>query len=178
MGMNASLLHRFVELAGERLDGDWVILGGAVVPLLGGRYRVTLDIDVAGPDDAGAAATNELLRIALDLGLPVEAVNQSAAFFLRAVPDWRDRLHVLHVGSLARVLVPDVALFVQLKLGRLSQSDLEDCVARIALARSAGDDFDDERLLALISAQRDGCTDPGRLTRLDALQTAVDRPGA
>lgn len=36
MGMNASLLKRFVELAGERLEGDWVILGGAVVPLLGG----------------------------------------------------------------------------------------------------------------------------------------------
>jgi len=34
---------------------DWVILGGAVLPLLGADHRRTVDIDVAGPEEA----TNE-----------------------------------------------------------------------------------------------------------------------
>lgn len=139
---------------------------------------MTPAIDVAGPDEAGVAATNELLRIARDLGLPVEAVNQSAAFFLHAIPDWRNRLHVLLVGSSARVLVPDVALFVELKLGRLSPSDLEDGLERIALARSRDDDVDDQRLLALISAQRDGRFNPDRLARLDVLRRVLEQPPA
>ncbi len=171
--VDVATLRRFVALAGERLSGHWVILGGAVIPLLGGPYRATLDIDVAGPDDAGAAATNELLRIALELGLPVEAVNQSGAFFLREFPGWREQLDVIHRGPSATILVPDATLYVLLKLGRLSESDLQDSVARIRMARSGGGDVDRGRVLAAIAAEEQrGAVSP-RKSRLSALRREV-----
>ena len=84
-GVTPDHLHRFVERAAARLRGDWVLLDGAVLPLLGLEIRVTLDIDVAGPDGATQADVVTLLEIAVECGLPPEAVNTAGAFFLRAL---------------------------------------------------------------------------------------------
>ena len=42
-GLDRQTLCRFLELAGERLEGDWVILGGTVPHLLGVGTRVTME---------------------------------------------------------------------------------------------------------------------------------------
>lgn len=169
-------LRRFVELAGERLQGDWVIFGGCVVPLLGGTGHVTFDIDVAGPDDSELGQLNELYRIAVELGLPPEAVNQAGAFFLRAIPGWRDELETLHAGSGARICVPTATLYVLSKIERLSDSDLDDCLERLQIAARNGGSLDRDRLRRAVREQAVSASSEARLRRLTTLQAALDEP--
>lgn len=87
--VSAQLMARFVSLAAERLEGAWVIMGGAVLPLVGVEHRVTLDIDVAGPDTADMAQTLALMEIAVEIGLcRVKPCSDAFA--------WRDRGDPLH----------------------------------------------------------------------------------
>jgi hypothetical protein len=129
--IDRKLLSRFVKLAADRLEGRWVLLGGTLLPLLGIEYRVTTDIDVAGLDRADQAQTLELMEIAAELGLPVESINQAAAYFLMKLKPFEDHLILLHRGKQAEILRPDLHLFLMLKAGRLSPSDLTDCLALI-----------------------------------------------
>ena len=126
MTMDGDLLERFLDLAVDRLDGDWVIIGGMVLPLVGIQHRVTLDIDVAGPE--GNQQTLELLQIAVAIGLAPEAMNQTAAFFLHRIPGWEHHLIPVRKGLRATFHRPDATLYVLLKLARLTATDLGDCL--------------------------------------------------
>lgn len=148
--MSGAVLKRFVSLASQRLRGDWVVLGGAVLPLLGVEQRITLDIDIAGPETATNRETLELMNIADELDLPVESINQAAAFFLHRIPGWNDRLCIVETGPNARILRPDATLFVLLKLERLSESDLIDCLAMLKLAAASEEPVETDLLLASI----------------------------
>ena len=79
-GLDHKVMKKFLKLAGARLSGDWVLLGGTLLPALGVDHRVTIDIDLAHKDQDGSQ-TLELMQIAEDLGLPVETINQAGAFF-------------------------------------------------------------------------------------------------
>jgi hypothetical protein len=167
--IDRDLLDHFLALAGERLAGDWVVIGGTVLPLLGAGHRVTIDIDIAGPEEAGMAETLALFGIAGELGLPPEAINQAATFFLHRVPGWRDRLVPVHQGSRARILVPDPTLFVLLKIGRLTEADLADCLAMLALAGRRGWAVDGEGLRQAVHGALREAASPGRTGRLRTL---------
>ncbi len=171
--LSAATLERFVTLAAERLRGDWVVLGGAVLPLLGVEQRITVDIDIAGPETATNQEALELMRIADELGLAVESINQAAAFFLHRMPNWEKQLRIVKASPNARILRPNVTLFVLLKLERLSESDLLDCVAMLKIAADIGDRVDAARILAAIAAQeaRAGVVE-SRALRLAALREA------
>jgi hypothetical protein len=122
-------LREFLNIAGDRLKGDWVIVGGSVLPLLGIEHRVTLDIDLASCDaDSSQRTMITVMDIAQELGLPVEAINQAAAYFLEKIPDWRSHLVLVHQGKQAKFFRPNTRLFIQLKISRLSESDLADCL--------------------------------------------------
>jgi len=171
--LNESVLRRFLELAGERLRGAWVVIGGCVLLIRGIEHRVTVDIDISGPDSAGMDQTLALLGIAEDLGLPVEAINQAGALFLRRIPDWDRNLIEVHRGSQAALHVPDATLFLLLKLARLSESDLGDCTALLRLARKHREAFDAERVGRAIRQALQTEIAPGRRQRLDSLLGTV-----
>ncbi len=169
MAIDAGTVRRFVRLAGERLRGEWVILGGAVLPLLGAGVRVTVDIDVAGPDGGGNDQTLALLDLAESVGLAPEAVNQAAAHFLRKVRGWRSDLVEVHRGPRATIFRPGATLFVLLKIPRLSDADLEDCRAMLGYAARTGEKVDGARLRrAIRNALRSAIPD-GRRQRLTVL---------
>ena len=171
--IDQTLLGRFVTLAVERLEGDWVVLGGTVLPLLGIEHRVTLDIDVAGPDTAGNRELLILMGIADELGLPVETINQAATFFLHRVPDWPALLVPLQTGAKARLFRPNATLFILLKMARLSETDLSDCLHMLAFAERTREVVDSARLrLALDEQAAAGCS-AGRLARLGTLRDAL-----
>ena len=170
-----TLLMRFVTLAVERLEGDWVVLGGTVLPLLGIEHRVTLDIDVAGPQTAGNRDLLTLMGIADELGLPVETINQAATFFLHRVPDWANLLVPVQTGAKARVLRPNATLFMLLKLERLSEADLSDCLQMLGFAKRTGEVVDAARLKLTVERQVAAGCGPERLTRLGTLGDALDR---
>ncbi len=172
--IDGATLRRFAQLVGERLTGDWVVLGGSALTLIGIGDRVTLDIDVASARASGQDDTIVLLEIALALGLPVEAVNQAAAFFLRDIPDWRADLTAIHKGPSATVHVPGPTLYVLTKIGRLSSSDLADCTTMLRHARAERIPVDTERLRAAIDRAFDAEPSPPRAERLRALRATIE----
>ena len=174
--LNQGLLRRFLELAGERLRGDWVVIGGCVLPIRGIEYRVTVDIDVAGPDSAGMDQTLALLGIAEDLGLPVEAINPAGAVFLRRIRDWDRNLIEVHHGPQAVLHVPDATLFLLLKLARLTESDLGDSTALLQLTRKRQEPFDAERVAGAIREALRVEAAPGSGQRLESLLGIVLEP--
>jgi hypothetical protein len=127
--IDTALLNRFIRLAGDRLKGRWVLLGGTLLPLVGIDYRVTTDIDIVGLGTLEQGQTLKLMEIAEHLGLPVESINQAAGYFLSKQESFENHLISLHRGKSAEILRPDLFLFLALKIGRLSESDLTDCLA-------------------------------------------------
>ncbi len=162
-------LEEFVRQAADAVDGDWVILGGTVLPLLGAGDRATFDIDLVPVADASQSDVIMLMEIAEGLGLPVESVNQAGAFFLRKIPDFEEHLVLLHEGSRARILRPDPTLYVSLKVGRLSESDLEDCFSFLIFAHSAGESLDRPRLVKLLRQEIRAAGSERRRQRLESL---------
>lgn len=119
--INANIAKAFIEKASDRLSGDWIIIGGTVLYLLGIEERVTMDIDIAPPSKASQ------MEMAQELGLPIEAINQTGAFFLHRLAGWENSIIEVRAGKTSRFYRPDVNLFIKLKAGRLTEQDLEDC---------------------------------------------------
>jgi len=173
--LDAKTLARFVALAGDRLQGEWVVIGGCVLPLLGVEHRITVDIDIAGPDDTDMGRMLVLMEIAEELGLPVETINQAGSHFLRQIEDWPEHLVEIHRGKTATLHVPDATLFLLLKLRRLSEADLLDCLEMLGLARRRQGVVDAERVRTVARETLKTARAPGRRARIKKLLRALDR---
>lgn len=165
------LLERLIAEMARRLYGEWVIIGGAVLPLVGIEHRVTYDIDLAGPQDATQML--ELLEIAASLGLPIEAINQAAAFFLHRIEDWHEHLIPVCRTERFSLFRPDATLYVLMKLSRLSESDLEDCLKYLAFSKSRREPFDPARLSKAIRQELLKKGLEARQSRMKALLKAI-----
>ena len=44
--LSSKLLKKFLIQAGKTLEGEWILIGGTVLPLLGLDFRITTDIDL------------------------------------------------------------------------------------------------------------------------------------
>ncbi len=171
--LDQETLRRFVELAGDRLTGDWVIIGGCVLHLLGIGQRTTFDIDVAGPKEAGMDQAVTLMELAEELGLPVEAINQAGAFFLRRIEAWEEEIVAIHRGETATFHVPSATLFLLLKLGRLTEADLSDCILILEHAREREEPVDAERVAKFARRVLDGGVSDGHGKRIEVLLAAL-----
>lgn len=164
-------LNRFLQLAGLRLHGDWVVIGGSVLQLVGAGYRVTNDIDLAGPENATQKDSVILMEIAEELGLPVEAINQAGAFFLSKIPHWK-KMSVLHYeGKNADFYRPNSTLFLLLKIPRLSESDLTDCLKFMELFPK---EIEKSVVLKKLDSEKKKA-EGGRAFRLERLKAEVKR---
>src|SRR5205085_12680271 len=119
----------------DRLPGDWLLIGGGLAALWFDARRVTEDVDLVGIEGTGADRLS-LLGLAHDLGLPVEAVNSAADFFVHRISDWREQLEIFRVGRTGRIFRPTPTLFLLLKMRRLSTRDLDDCLRLLDRCRS------------------------------------------
>ena len=129
--INKKILGKFLKIAGDRLTGDWILIGGSVLPALGIDVRTTVDIDFIGKTDQQQMQNLELMNIAVELGLPVETINQAGAYYLTKIPDYDKHLVKLHKGKKATIFTPDLYLFLKLKLERFTESDFTDCLEYI-----------------------------------------------
>lgn len=153
-----SLLARAVD----RLPGDWVLLGDSLAAVWFRADKVAGDIDLVSLDESPAARF-ALMDFAEAEGLPVEAVNSAADFFLRRIPGWRNELVPFREGAAGNVLRPTPTLFLLLKSERMSESDLGDCVALLSMAKT-------QKLLVDLARVK------ARLDELDELDAAPDAP--
>jgi hypothetical protein len=102
------------------------------------------------------------------LKLPVEVINQAAGLFLRKQKNWKDSLVLIHKGKTAKIYRPDVNLFICLKIERMSESDLSDCLAFIRFAKRQDEPIQRPKLISLINRKMKSLsgTRPKRLERL------------
>ena len=126
-------LDALLTAACERLDGEWLLVGGALVALWLEPGRVTQDIDLIGLRGV-AQERYALVDFAVSQGLPAEAVNSAADYFVQKIDGWRGELELFRSGTRGRIFRPSPTLFLLLKLGRLSPRDLADCEALCARA--------------------------------------------
>lgn len=147
--MNAELdrerLETIVNAVADRLPGDWLLLGGALVALWLDNRRTTMDVDLVGMEGT-LEERYALMRLAAELGLAPEALNSASDFFLHQVPDWRREIEVWKRGAAGTIWRPTPTLLILLKSGRLSEQDLADCEAAIERARIEGHPLDRARL--------------------------------
>lgn len=123
-----SRVQALLELAGERLEGEWLLIGGGAAAAWFAPGRTTEDLDLIGLGGTQAERF-ALMELAAAAAIPIEAVNSAADFFVRRIDGWRDQMIELHRGSRATIYRPNATLFLLLKIGRLSAVDLDDCVA-------------------------------------------------
>ena len=162
-----------LALAAAQLDGDWLLIGGAAAAAWFSVARTTEDVDLVGL--AGTSAERlALMNLAASAGLPVEAVNSAADFFIRKIDGWRDELVPLVRGPRATIYRPSATLFLLLKIERLTAVDLDDCLALIdhCAATSEVEVIDRERVLARLAALPP-TADAGRQERRASLAEAL-----
>lgn len=149
--MDRQRIDTVVQAVADRLDGEWLLVGGSLVALWIEPRRTTEDVDlvpVRGAKDARMA----LLGLAADLGLPVEALNSAADFFVERIPKWTSEIAVLRKGKRGTIYRPSATLFLLLKIRRLSEGDLSDCVALFDKAAKESLPLDAARVLREIDA--------------------------
>jgi hypothetical protein len=161
-----------LDQLGQRLTGEWLLVGGALVSVWVEPRRVTQDIDLVGLE-GGQNERLQLMEAVDALGLPIEAVNSAADFFVHRIPDWRSEIEVLRRYPRCVLYRPTPTLFVLLKIGRLSEQDLRDCVAVIAKARADQLKLDKTRLLEAIEKVSKS-DDPMAIERREQLRRVVD----
>jgi hypothetical protein len=164
-------IQALLELAGDRLTGEWLLIGGAAAAAWFSPARTTEDIDLIGLGGTQAERF-ALMELAASASIPIEAVNSAADFFVRRIDGWRDALVPLWTGPHATIYRPSATLFLLLKLRRLSATDLEDCRALVAHARDAGDAIDVPRIreqVAALPPTEDAALRERRTALLDAL---------
>jgi hypothetical protein len=168
------LINKFLKKAGDKLKGEWILLGGSLIPVLGKSLRITHDIDLAGFSSKEQTQTLELLEVAEDLGIAIEAINQASVFFLHKIPNWRKDLIILHRGKRSTFYRPNATLYLTLKINRFSESDLEDCLAMLKIASELKEPIDLIRLNKSIQSKRSG-GNQHVLERLNKLKNALNK---
>lgn len=152
-GITEELLQKFLKKISKGVQGDWVILGGAVLPLLGLSHRVTVDIDLARVKSGTNQDQLELMKMAESIGLPVEAVNTAAEYFLKKIDAFEDSLVLVQSSKGFKLYRPNINLFIQLKLSRLSPTDLEDCLVVLKHRDELGDLLEAKRLIQIVAKE-------------------------
>jgi hypothetical protein len=169
-----SRIEELLRLAADQLEGDWLLIGGGAAAAWFSPARTTEDLDLIGLGGTQAERF-ALMDFAVAAGIPVEAVNSAADFFVRRIPDWRDRIAVLVRGARGTIYRPDPTLFLLLKLGRLSAVDLEDCIRCLAHCREHAEVVDRERVRTALAATQTS-DDAALLDRRRQLTAQLDEP--
>ena len=171
--LTKKILRRFLKKVGDTLTGQWLLLGGTVLPLLGREYRVTTDIDLVGLGLKEQKQILSLMKVAEQLKLPIESINQAAGYFLRKTGFQQRDLIVLHQGKSATIFRPSCFLFIQLKLQRLSDTDLKDCLEYLKFCHNKKEPLAKRSLLKLITKEIKTSDSIHKIKRFQILENAV-----
>jgi hypothetical protein len=168
--LDAPRIDAVLDAVCRTLSGDFLLVGGALVSIWLDRNRVTEDLDLVGISREDSRIV--LMDLALAHGLPVDAINSAADFFVMRIEGWHDEIEILREGPAARIYRPTPTLFLLLKCSRLSEQDLADCLLLLDRVRSEGLALDRARVLAAIEDREDDVR-AGRVERARRLREAV-----
>lgn len=169
--LDRARIERFLARAADTLEGDWVLVGGAAAAMWFAPQRTTEDIDLIGSTGTNAERLR-LMEVADAEGLPVEAVNSAADFYVRRIPNWNRDVVVLKRGTTATIYRPTATNYLLLKLRRLGEDDLDDCLTLLAWCTAHGEQVDRTAVQAAIAALP-ATTDAALTRRRHQLATAL-----
>ncbi len=153
--LDAKFLKKFLKTATDQLAGDWVLIGGTLLPALGIDHRVTTDIDMISLQREQSSKLNlQLMELAEQQGLPAESINQAAAYFLEKIPHYRKSLVLLQEGKKGKIFRPNATLYLLLKIKRMSESDFSDCIHWLKWMRKQKEKLDIEVVLKNIEIEK------------------------
>jgi hypothetical protein len=144
--ISSMIMKKFLREAGERLSGEWLLLGGALLPALGIESRVTVDIDFIRISKEPFDPTLDMLKLSEKLGLPAGTINQAALIYVQKIKNYLAHLVEFYQGTKSTIFRPDATLFVLLKMKRMSESDLNDCMDFLKYAKKIKEKVDVKRL--------------------------------
>lgn len=151
--LDSKLLKRFLKQASSSLTGRWLLIGGTLLPAIGLDIRATIDIDLIGLGAKEKAQNLELMNLAEALGLSIESINQAAEFFLQKAGYTEADLIPLQTGKHCTIFRPSAALYLKLKVARLSESDLQDSIHYFQYCVKAGDDIDRASISSMLARE-------------------------
>lgn len=171
--LDSRVLARFLQLAVQSLDGEWVLLGGTLLPAVGIKVRSTADIDLVGLSEREDAQNSDLMRLAEAVGLPVQSVNPAAGYFFKKSNYQKSDLIVFLKGAKAVVYRPSVKLYWTLKVARLTETDFEDCGHYYNHCVKVGDPVSTQELRSVLSERKKTEASPEQLKRLEQLESML-----
>jgi hypothetical protein len=157
----------------DRIEGEWVLVGGSLLVVQGFSDRSTVDIDLVGLSNPTQSAALELMKVAEANGIPIEAVNQAASYFVLRIENVRDHLVPWISGKKGRLYEPDLYLYVSTKIGRLSETDLSDSIAWIRARKPYASRERILETLERVESEIAAASDPERRKRLEKIRVAL-----
>lgn len=153
--METSKIRKILEELCQKIGGDWLLVGGALVQIEISAERATEDIDlalIASSEKSEAALQTELFRFTMSqLNTGPESVNLAVTPFLNEIPGWRSECKLLQTGPAGSIYRPNLTLFIALKMKRASGIDLSD--VRQALKKWPSHELDEEKLRSWITPE-------------------------
>ena len=110
----------------KNLKGNWLLIGGALLHVLGISNNETLDIDLVPIDQITNSDQLKIMDIALKNGFPPETINFAAEYYVKKQKNWQNELILLNETENAKIFRPSKKLFKQLKQERGTETDLLD----------------------------------------------------
>lgn len=110
----------------KHLHGNWVLVGGGLLHVLGISDRETIDIDIFPYGEITNTDQLKIMEIAEKNGFPPEVINFSAEYFLKKQKNWKDELVLLHETGDIKIFRPSKKLFRIMKEQRGTETDLSD----------------------------------------------------
>lgn len=154
--LDSKMIKKFLEKAQKKLSGEWVLLGGTLLPFLEIDHRVTTDIDFVGLTAKEQSQNLVLMEISEELGLPVETINQAAAFYLQKIKGYKEDLEPIFKSKDLEIFRPNLKLFLKLKLSRLTEADFQDCLELLKIEKKRHDSSQLEKIiLSFLKDQKD-----------------------
>ncbi len=172
--LNSTLLKKFLKLASEELEGQWLLVGGTLLPAVGIDIRPTMDIDLIGLGPKEKMQNLELMNLAEKLGLSVEVINQAAEFFVaKKKPSSSDMIKLI-TGSKATIYRPTVELFWSLKIHRLTETDSLDCQHYLQYCKGQKDKINFKSMIVEINKQLQLENSEAKFKRLHSLKELLN----
>jgi hypothetical protein len=127
--MDNVTIKKFLKKMGQDLEGQWILVGGALLLALDLSDRMTIDIDLVPVNRATNQDTLKLMDISQDLNMPPETINLSAEYFLKKIKGWEKELILLQQTKKCKIYRPSKKLFKKLKEARGTSTDMLDIKA-------------------------------------------------
>lgn len=105
-----------------------MLVGGALLHFLELSDRETIDIDLVPLQKTTNADQLKVIDIAVKNGLPPEAINFAAEYFVKKQKNWRRDIVLIYESKNARIYRPSRKLFRKLKEARGTETDLLDII--------------------------------------------------